>query len=40
MSSTKELVIDATYIEMMGSGHFPDLEESEKVIDLLNDFIF
>jgi pimeloyl-ACP methyl ester carboxylesterase len=40
MSSTKELVVNATYIEMMGSGHFPDLEESEKVIEFLNDFIF
>lgn len=40
MTSTKDLVIDATYIEMEGSGHFPDLEESEKVITLLNEFIF
>lgn len=40
MNTTKELVVDATYIEIMGAGHFPDLEESEKVIDYLNDFIF
>lgn len=39
MSSTKGLVVEATYIEMAGAGHFPDLEESEKVIELLNEFI-
>lgn len=37
--STHDLVTDATYIEMAGSGHFPDLEESEKFVGLLDEFV-
>jgi len=38
--STHDLVCNASYVEMEGSGHFPDLEESEKMVELLNQFIF